>query len=266
MAAYEPTKTPVVSLYLNVDPTQRTTDGYKLRLRGLLKEATQEDVTKDLEAIERFFDHEYDWSGKSVVIFSNQTAGLWLTYSLAVPITQSRLEIGPKPSIRPLVRALDVYGSYGVVVVDRQGARMFDFHMGQLVETDGYLGEEIRKIKRGSGSSRGGASRSGGGGGGRHEREMAAQNLRDLADATTEFLEEQSFKHLLLAGTDETVAQLKDLLPKARTKRGGGNFCDRDDGQRTRGAGKISRNCPRKRRTARSRTGGSCDHGGRQRR
>jgi len=214
LAAYEATGAPVVSLYLNVDPKQRTSEAYKLRLRGLLKESNHADLTQDLEAIEKFFEHEYDWSGRGVVVFSSQPAGFWQTYPLAVPLSRSRLEIGPKPFIRPLVHLLDIYGSYGVVLVDRQGARLFDFHMGQLVETKGFLGEEIRRIKRGGGSSRGGASRSGGGGGARRERELASQNLRDVAAATTTFFEETELKHLLIAGTDETVSQFQEMLPK----------------------------------------------------
>lgn len=214
LAAYEPTSTPVVSLYLNVDPTQRTTEGYKLRLRGLLKEASRPDLAQDLTAIEKFFEHEYDWSGKGIVVFSSQPAGFWRTYSVAVPLSRSHLEVGPRPFIRPLVRLLDIYGSYGVVLADKQGARLFDFHMGELIESDGFLGEEVRRVKRGAGSSRVGASRSGGGGGARHEREVAAQNLREIVEATTTFFEEQRFKHLLLAGTDETVAQFREMLPK----------------------------------------------------
>lgn len=214
LAAYTPTDTPVVSLYLNVDPKQLTTDGYKLRLRGLLKEAERPDLAEDLGAIEKYFEHEYDWSGRSVVVFSSQPAGFWQTCSLAVPLSRSRLEIGPKPFIRPLVHLTDTYGSYGVVIVNRQGGRLFDFHMGQLVETDTYLGEETRRIKRGGGSSRGGASRSGGRGGARREREVAAQNLREVAEATTAFFEQQGLKHLLSAGTDETVAQFHEMLPK----------------------------------------------------
>jgi peptide chain release factor subunit 1 len=216
LAAYEPTETPVVSLYLNVDPAQRTTDGYKLRLRGLLKDASRPDLARDLEAIEKYFEHEYDWSGKGVVLFSNQSDRFWRSYPIAVPLPRSQLEIGPKPFIRPLVHLLDTYGSYGVVAVDRQGARLFHIHLGQLLDTRGFLGEGIRKVKRGGGSSRGGAvaSRSGGGGGAQHERELAVQNLRDSAEETAAFFEAKSLKHLLIGGTDETVAQFRELLPK----------------------------------------------------
>ena len=42
---------PVLSLYLNVDPTQQTTDQYRLVLRSLLKEAASEAKPADVEAV-----------------------------------------------------------------------------------------------------------------------------------------------------------------------------------------------------------------------
>jgi peptide chain release factor subunit 1 len=214
LAGYEPTDTPVVSLYLNVDPTRRTTEAYKLRLRGLIKDAGRADLAQDFQAMERYFEHEYDWRGRGVALFSNQRAGLWRTYPLAVPVSRSLLEIGPKPFIRPLVSLYDKYGSFGVALVDRQGARLFDFNMGELIETDGVLGEEVRRIKRGGGSSRPGTSRSGGRGGSQREREVANQNLREAAEATSDFFEQKGFRHLLIAGTDENVSQFQELLPR----------------------------------------------------
>jgi len=214
LAGYEPTDTPVVSLYLNVDPTQRTTEAYKLRLRGLIRDAGRASLAQDLQAIERYIEHEYDWHGRGVVVFSNQQAGFWRALPLAVPVNRSRLEIGPKPFIRPLVSLYDKYGSFAVALVDRQGARLFQFHMGELVETEGMLGEEVRRIKKGGGSSRPGASRSGGRGGSQREREVANQNLRDAAEATVSFVEQKRLRHLLVAGTDENVSQFQELLPK----------------------------------------------------
>ncbi|MEN8098731.1 MAG: hypothetical protein ABFQ89_06615, partial [Chloroflexota bacterium] len=42
---------------------------------------------------------------------------------------------------------------------------------------------------------------------------VAAQNLRDAADLTTEFFEQRNIKHLLIAGTEQVVAQFRELLP-----------------------------------------------------
>ena len=53
------TETPILSVYLNVDTTEHTTDEYKLALRQMLKQAELASPT-DIQAVSRFFDHEYD--------------------------------------------------------------------------------------------------------------------------------------------------------------------------------------------------------------
>ena len=97
LAAYR-AEAPVLSVYLNVDPTDRTRDEYRLELRQILKQAEETAPTEDTEAVEAFFDHEYDWSGRGVVIFSGAKEDFWRIYSLAVPIasgvTVARKRIG----------------------------------------------------------------------------------------------------------------------------------------------------------------------------
>ena len=58
---------PVLSLYLNTEPTGGNADAYSLRLRSMLKEV---DSPKDNERIEQYFNREYDWSGRGVAVFS----------------------------------------------------------------------------------------------------------------------------------------------------------------------------------------------------
>ena len=70
LAEYKGTGTPVLSLYLNVDPSQHTTDEYKLALRQLLRGAGERAAATDIAAVERYFDLEYDWSGRGVAVFS----------------------------------------------------------------------------------------------------------------------------------------------------------------------------------------------------
>ena len=59
----------VLSLYLNVDPTQHTKDEYRLTLKSMLKGVANEASAKDLAEVEKYFDFQYDWQGKGVVIF-----------------------------------------------------------------------------------------------------------------------------------------------------------------------------------------------------
>ena len=99
LAAYQ-AQTPVLSVYLDVDPTKHTTDEYKIALRQLLKRAEGAAALEDAAAVERFFDHEYDWSGRGVAVFSCAGEGFWRVYSLPVPVT-SRVTTAPAPMTLP---------------------------------------------------------------------------------------------------------------------------------------------------------------------
>lgn len=203
---------PVLSVYLDVDPTQRTVEEYKLTLRDLLKQAEGLADTADLEAIKHYIDFEYDWSGRGLVIFSRQAEGLWRAYPMAIPV-RSGVTVANKPYISPLVELVGLYGRYVVALTDRQQARFYLFEMGDLIETAEVIGEEIRTVRKGRGSSvvgmRGGAPLSG-----RKEAEAVQRNLRDIADALVDFCQQHHPRRLLLAGTERTLAQLREYLPQ----------------------------------------------------
>ena len=142
---------PVLTLYLDTDPTNRTTDEYKLALRQLLKQVEGRAAADDIAAVERFVDFEYDWKGRGIVVFSCDADSYWQQYSLTVPV-ESRAMVSEKPYITPLAGLWDTYGRFVVVMVDRQGARLLLFQMGEVVNEDGVMGEEVRRQKRGRGN------------------------------------------------------------------------------------------------------------------
>lgn len=210
---------PVLSVYLNVDPTWHTTDGYKLRLRHLLEEVAEASDPADLAAVEHYIEREYDWSGKSVAMFSCASAGLWRAYSLPVQI-RSLARVAEKPYVKPLANVMDRYGRFVVAVVDRQGAKLYLFHLGELVETAGTMGEEVRRVKGGGGTTvpTGSGSRGRTGDAGHlaaYMEQVALRNLREAADLTARFCQAHKVDRLILGGTEETVAQFRGLLPKA---------------------------------------------------
>lgn len=209
LAAYQP-GTPVLSVYLNTDPRQGNADAYRLRLRNLLKRAT---LHEDAEAVQAYFDREYDWSGRGVAVFSSQAAGFFRAYPLGVPVRDWLWE-GPRPYVRPLAALWDAYGGYGVVLVDKQGARFFLFHLGMLEEQEGVLGEEVRHTKRGGGSQAPGR-RGGTAGLTNYADEVAERNLREAAEAAVEFFTAHKVRRLLIGGSEENVATFRQFLPKA---------------------------------------------------
>lgn len=205
-----PATHPVLSVYLNTEPTDGGAEAHRRRLRGMLKEV---ELPADVPVVERFFDHEFDWSGRSVAVFSCTPENFFRAYTLAVPV-RARVRISDRPHVKPLADLLDSYGGYGVVLVDKQGARLFYFHLGELREQEGVLGETVRHTKRGGGSQAAGR-RGGTAGQTNYVEELAERNLKDAADFAARFFAENNVRRILIGGTDDNVSFFRTQLPKA---------------------------------------------------
>lgn len=202
-------QSPVLSIYLNTDPALGNAEAYKLRLRNMLKEVGLPD---DVEAVESFVEHEHDWSGRSLAIFSCAEQDFFRAYSLAIP-TRDRMRIGNTPHVKPLADLVDNYGGYAVALVDKQGARLFYYHMGELVEQDGVVGETVRHTKRG-GASQFPGRRGGMAGQTNYAEEVAVRNMKESADFAAEFFAENHVRRVILAGSDDNVSNFRSHLPK----------------------------------------------------
>jgi peptide subunit release factor 1 (eRF1) len=200
---------PVLSVYLNTDPSEGSADAYKLRLRTMLK---GNELREDVAEIERFFNHQNDWSGRSLAVFSCAPENYFRAYPLAVPV-RDRVRINSQPYVKPLAQILDAFGGYGVALVDKQGARIFHIHLGEIKEQEGVLGEEVRHTKRGGASTFPGR-RGGVAGQTNYAEEVAERNMREAADFAAHFFAEKNVRRVLLAGTDDNLALFRGLLPK----------------------------------------------------
>jgi peptide chain release factor subunit 1 len=216
LAAYRSQETPIVSVYLNVDTSAISSEQYRLTLRGMLKSVADQADPVDVEAIERYVELEYDRRGSGLALFSG--GDFWRDYILAFPV-ENAVHIGEQPYIKPLADYADAYDRYGVVLVDREGARLFLFNQGALQEATGTLGEEI-KGQLSDATGRGGRSGAGTGlgkspGVDRKVDHIAAQNLREVVDLTQRFYRAGHCDRIILGGTDENRARFMSLLPKS---------------------------------------------------
>lgn len=210
---------PVLSAYLNTDPSQGSADAYKLRLRSMLKDVKLE---KDVELVESYFDFEYDWSGRGVAVFSCQPEDFFRAYSFAVPI-EDRLRISERAHVKPLADLLDSYGGYGVALVDKIDARLFYFHLGELLEEEELSGENVRRTKRGGGSQAPGR-RGGTAGQTNYSEEVAERNIKEAADFAARFFSENNVRRVMIGGTEENVIVFRNHLPKSWQSLVIGNF------------------------------------------
>jgi peptide chain release factor subunit 1 len=202
-------KKPVLSVYLNTDPSQGNADAYKLRLRNMLKGIH---LPEDVRAIERYFNLEFNWSGKGVAVFSCAEAGFFNAYPLALPV-RDMVQISDRPSVKPLANLFNTYGGYGVVLVDKQGARLFFFHLGQLKEQQGVLGEPVKHTKHGGASSLAGR-RGGIAGQTNFVEETIERNMKEVVDTAVHFFEENHVRRVLIGGTEDNIALFRSLLNK----------------------------------------------------
>jgi peptide chain release factor subunit 1 len=194
----------VLSLYLNTDPSEQSKEQSKLIVREYLDRVADKSLSEDVERIERFLDYEHDWRGKGIAIFSCQRRGLWEHFSLAVPV-RNAVFVTNRPYIKPLTDLMDEYQPYGVVLLDQEGARFFHVHLGEITEANEADGQVVKHHKQGGWSQ---ASYQ------RHADMQVLQNLKLAAETATHFCRQQECQELVLAGSEEAVAQFRALLPK----------------------------------------------------
>lgn len=196
----------VLSLYLNADISQDSRETIKQRAKSLLREAGPE-FAEDAAVIERYMDHSYDWSKPGLAIFSCAAHDFLRIYPAGVAF-RNRLRLQNKPYVKPVAHLLDFYAHYGVILVDRVGARFFEYHLGELQHTEGSMGEEVGKPIGDRQHIRVGNN------GDRQENEVVQRNWRQIAADATEFFTSRQVRRLFLGGTAENVAQFRDHLPK----------------------------------------------------
>lgn len=202
---------PVLSVYLNFNPSRTTTEKARLRCRQMLKPLSEQ-IPADVEAVNVYLDREYDSSGQGLVLFSCQAEDFFHAITLSIPV-RNRVRLLPKPYVKPLAALLDHFGHYGIAIIDKQGLRAFHFHLGELSEQEGTMGEIVRHTKSGGGSQAAGR-RGGTAGQTRYTEELIERNLREAADFAARFFEQNRVRRILIGGSEPVTQRFIELLPK----------------------------------------------------
>jgi peptide chain release factor subunit 1 len=201
LVEFESPDAPVLSVYLNVDPRQRSADAYRLALRNLLDDA-ENASPEDRERVYNFVEMGYNWQGRGLAMYSCAAKDFWWARAFPVPVQDFGF-VSFRPYVRQLASLQDKFERYGVIHIDSEGARLYLFDMGVLQAADGYMGREVKLHRAGGWAS---ARYQ------RHEKGQAIQNLQDAAEMAEEFYRGAGTRRLILAGTDKNVAQFKELL------------------------------------------------------
>jgi peptide chain release factor subunit 1 len=210
LAGIKGEKAPITSCYLDVDGRTlvRPVD-VEQHLGSLLRTARQRanghaSVHADLDRIERFVRGGLDRSTtRGVAIFSCHAQDLWRVIELPVRV-QSQVIINQFPAVSQLESVLQDHERIGVLLADRQRARMFVFELGELLDRSELFDELPRDYDLRGERERGDVQH--------HVDALASQHLKHAAQVAWHVFKDTGFEHLALAAPDAIATELERAL------------------------------------------------------
>ncbi len=195
---------PVLTLYLTVDPAQRSKYQARLRAKELLEGDGASRVSEDVARVEEFLQHEFDWQAKGLAIFSCQPKKFWQVVRLPMPVIESAT-VADKPYVRQLTEMLNSQKRIGVAVVDRESAHFFGLNLGEIEDLGEMRRDMIRRHKQQGPSPKLQKAAD----------ENAQQNLKQAAKEAVDWFNEFGAEQIILGGQDQQVVTFREYLPKA---------------------------------------------------
>ncbi|MEJ5253789.1 MAG: hypothetical protein WHS89_00415 [Acidimicrobiales bacterium] len=211
LASFRSESAPVVSCYLDVDGRRHVRqEDVEAELERLLRQ-TRDRLngsvpTADLDRIARYVRDGFDRSRtRGLAIFSCAEQGLWRVVPLPVRV-HSRIIVNSAPAVGQLESVMQELNRIGVLLVDRQRARIFVFELGELIDRSELL-EELPRDYDARGHSDPGYEREQ-----HHIEELAMQHLRHAVAATFHVFQAHGFEHLAIDAPTDLVSTVESLL------------------------------------------------------
>ena len=203
-------RAPITSCYLDVDGRrlvrhQDVEHELDLMLRGARQRANgHRSVHDDLARIEAYVRAGFDRSEtRGLAIFSCAAADLWEVIELPVPV-HSRVVINHAPAVGQLESVVQDHEPIGVLLADRQRARLFVFELNRLVERTELIDELPRDYDARGMRERGTPEH--------HVEELAHQHLRNAARAAFDLWQSRGFHHLAIGAPDPIANEVEAAL------------------------------------------------------
>jgi peptide chain release factor subunit 1 len=214
-----------VSLYLNVNPTTTVKDNYEIHVKNMLRQTVDnldksvlKKVRADIDKIESYILTNKRVFKRGLVIISCQEKKFWKEYHIAVPF-KNEIIVDTTPYVKPLLDILDNYQRCAILLVDKEAARLFLVHLGEIEEYTEVHSEDIPgKHKKGGWFSLAEKSYE------RHTDYHVGLHLKDVLKELGSFLSGEYVGRVIIGGPEEAVTKVKSLLPQGIADRIIGTF------------------------------------------
>lgn len=171
-----------------------------------LTEAEKNSVLDDFDRIVNWFEVELDTSKYvSSICFCQSKSGFWKVMNLKIPL-RNELVIQPKPYIYQLSQLFSEYRRYGVLLIDKSKARIFEQSLGDFkelfkvaenapesVKVGGYQGRQERKVER-------------------NIHQGIIQHYKEVAQKMFVLNKSHDFNWIVLGGRRESIGEFRKYL------------------------------------------------------
>ena len=210
LAGFRGERAPVTSCYLDVDGRRHLRQqDLEHEVGAVLKEARQkanghDSVRRDLHRIEELVKGGLDRSRtRGLAIFACSAHDLWEVIPLPVRV-HNQVVINHMPAVSQLEAVIEDSAALGVLLADKQRARMFVFELGDLVEHSERFDELPRDYDSRGERERGDVAH--------HRDELKHQHLRHAAAVALAVYQAKGFDHFVIGAPDEIAGELQSLL------------------------------------------------------
>jgi len=210
LAGFRGQQAPVTSCYLDVDGRRHLRQqDLEHEVATVLKNARRKvnghaSVRRDLHRIEEFVKGGLDRSRtRGLAIFACSEHDLWEVFSLPVPV-QNQVVINHMPAVSQLEAVNEESAALGVLLADKQRARVLVFELGDVVEHSELMDELPRDYDSRGEKERGDVAH--------HRDALMHQHLRHAADAALAVFQKNGFEHMVIGASDPITSALESLL------------------------------------------------------
>jgi len=226
---------PTLTLYLNVDnaaeENQALQPAWKIWLKDTLRgmaEQNRADGSKEAwkqinQQVESYFEH-YQPQSKSLVFFASPA----FQRTIELPLSFENQAFYGKPSVAPLLWALDEYEPYLIVLVDQEKARFFISQLGSTefedaleIDIDDYDWGEFTTMAN---PAPGGGAGSVHGGSGKDDfaamiGEHRNRFYRTVVEQMQKVADRYEARRIILGGSEEAAHALKGFMNETLAQR-----------------------------------------------
>jgi peptide chain release factor subunit 1 len=208
---------PVLSVYLDMDQSKAANLNRQFEtalssmlgsLAAGLNQEEQSNFNLDAEPVRQFV-AGVEPGAKGLIVFSDASENFFWTRETHVPL-RNRARWMDKPYLVPLLEILDEHERYGVVLLDKESARLFTVYLGEIEEhSDAMAPAPVRRYKASGTDHLLSESRF---------QHKAATHMhwhaKNVAQMLDKLVDQYALDRLLLGGPVEATSELQHLLSK----------------------------------------------------